>query len=642
MSVTSETLVLDPAEFAPDREELALDELGLRVHEEGVDWGESQVQLQLTRAQVGDVVTDRHLEPVQVSVPLVVLDDPGAMPVADALYRLQQKVGIFQANEREPNWVRRDFDDGAGCAGSVGYLIYGAELSGVQGRSMAGGVLPKVTLTLLRSPLCYATEELESELFTEESARVLKWEIAEILGTAPGLIRRRIENRNASAHWRGLILAMESRDHPQDATKDTTAALTYQAKSLTAAGGAAEAERSGVKVIRHSALTAGWLTILSSKIAGVGHMTHVGVRRPWFRIYDPGAAAGAVELQLQFRPLGTLNWSSTNVTVPTPLVGDFALVDLGECRPEPAVIGDQRWEWRLQARAPSGSGTIDIAEVHLCPIEHYTIVSSPEVSQGADAQSQKSPGTGAGTGWTNPSNIKASDNAYATKVIEHTELGSPIPSEYLTATNFGFALPESSTPVGIGVEIERKSSVESNLKDFAVALVKASVVQTSSNQTKALAELWPTSDAYATYGSASDLWSNTFTATQINASTFGAAISVTKNKPTSSPTASVDHIRVTVYYTEAADENRVCFASRSIEVRSDGTYRQHPTDDIWGEVVPEGFNPQAPPSWLEGRALRGLVIASQGDLGILADTSTNKMREQVLYRPGYHFAREAV
>jgi hypothetical protein len=100
-------------------------------------------------------------------------------------------------------------------------------------------------------------------------------------------------------------------------------------------------------------------------------------------------------------------------------------------------------------------------------------------------------------------------------------------------------------------------------------------------------------------------------------------------------------VRITVYYTEAEDENRICFAERSIELRSDGPYRQHPTDDVWGYVVPRGFLPHALPSGMEGRKTRFIVIPSQGDLGELPDSGTNKLSVSVNHRPAYLVAREA-
>lgn len=651
----SEVIVLDPLELAPRRKELSLEQLGIHIDKEGADWGESQVAVQLARQMIGSTVTDRHLEPVEMTIPLLVKKE-GAVKLATVAHLLQQKVGIWQANELEPNWIRRDFDAGGNFAGSVAYIVHSAALHGLQGWFLANRAVAKeVTLKVLRSPLSYATAEVELEAVKEEVARALQFEAASMLGTGPGLMRLRIKDLNAgAAHYRGLLVAMESRDHPQDATKTTTAALLYEAEKLTLGSGAAEAERAGAsggnKVVRHATLTGGFVTVLSSKIVASGHMTHRGTRRVWARIYDPGAAAGAVELRLQFRPLGASRWSETNVTVPTPLVGNFCLVDLGECRPELAALGLQRWEWRLQARAPSGSGTIDIDQIYICPVEQYSVLSAPAAVISPDLSSTKSPVTaenkaeGGTVAWTTPANAVSSNNAYATMAVA---AGQQKESQFLQVSNFGFAIPEGATITGIVVEVERKAKTNAGpdwVFDADMVLMKAGVRQVSGGG-KDKAELyvgWPTVDTYKAYGGSTDLWANTWTPADVNNAGFGAAFRCVAQGSAGEQVASVDHIRVIVYYTTVTDDNRVCFAARSIELRSDGVFRQHETDDVWGPLVPEGFNPYAPPSYMEGRALRGLVLPSQGDLGVLHDGTSNKIEARVIYRPAYHFAREAV
>jgi hypothetical protein len=95
---------------------------------------------------------------------------------------------------------------------------------------------------------------------------------------------------------------------------------------------------------------------------------------------------------------------------------------------------------------------------------------------------------------------------------------------------------------------------------------------------------------------------------------------------------------MTVYYTEAADENRVCFATRSVELRTNGVYRQHPEDDVWGGVLPDGFLPYSTPGGIDGRSSRGILIPTQGDLDELADSGTNKLSAVVKTRAGHLYA----
>jgi hypothetical protein len=268
------------------------------------------------------------------------------------------------------------------------------------------------------------------------------------------------------------------------------------------------------------------------------------------------------------------------------------------------------------------------------------VISAPEASDSAQDQVQKSPGTvednaSVGTkAWSNPSNAKASDNSYAT-----CELAAGKQSHHLLAKNFGFEIPETARIVGIVAEVERKASASNHdVVDLYVKIVKGGSI-TGTNQKNLYA--WPTSDAYKVYGASDDLWGEEWEPEDINAEGFGLVVAVENNSTTTAYTASVDHIRLTPYYTEAVDENRVCFAKRSIELRSDGVYRQHLEDDVWGALVPEGFLPKASPSGLEGRPTRFALIPSQGDLEELADSEDNALTTQAFTRAGYLVAREA-
>lgn len=146
--------------------------------------------------------------------------------------------------------------------------------------------------------------------------------------------------------------------------------------------------------------------------------------------------------------------------------------------------------------------------------------------------------------WTNPNNAKVSDNVYATAAVAFLSV-----SHYLKATNFGFSIPVGATINGILVEVERKGFDDIDfVRDNAIKIVKGGTIGATD---KSSLDNWPVSDAYKSYGSSSDLWGETWTPAQINASDFGFVVSV-KDVSGESPGASVDHIRITVYYTAAA------------------------------------------------------------------------------------------
>ncbi|MBM3473269.1 MAG: hypothetical protein FJX75_08390 [Armatimonadetes bacterium] len=154
------------------------------------------------------------------------------------------------------------------------------------------------------------------------------------------------------------------------------------------------------------------------------------------------------------------------------------------------------------------------------------------------------------TPWSDPSNAAASDNAYATASTSDKDLYT----HWLRCTSFGFTasdIPSGSTIDGIEVVIERKAShtTPKFARDDALYLRKTSG-QVGDN--KASVSSWPTSDAEATYGGASDTWSAGLGQTDIVSADFGVDLSAYLDWDMSTPdtlTASVDCVKVRVYYT---------------------------------------------------------------------------------------------
>lgn len=156
--------------------------------------------------------------------------------------------------------------------------------------------------------------------------------------------------------------------------------------------------------------------------------------------------------------------------------------------------------------------------------------------------------------WTNTSNAQTQNNTYS-----GTATAGGVQSDYLQVTNFGFSIPTGATINGIKVEVDKYANVDAfgSTTDTAVRLVIGGVIQATD---KSAGGAWPTSDtdAYTTYGGVADTWSSGATYSDINASTFGVAISCTHTcVPCAAPgadTAFVDHVRTTIYYTTAAGQ----------------------------------------------------------------------------------------
>lgn len=658
MSQPFENLIFNPAVFAPDRTEVDLSALGIRIGEDGPDYGESSVEVERVRQAIGEGITDRRWPMVDCTVPLLLGTDPSA-PLAEAVNRIEATAAEIM--RRGGGWIERKFADAGGFAGSVACPVDTVGLSGIQGRTMGRGELaPEVLLKLSRFPIWYATTEILGPEVKASEVRDLKWEIAKMLGTAPGLIRVRVKNEGAT-DWRGAMACIES-DYLSTAA---TADLAYDCEKLTVGSTAEVKERTGAsggKVVR-AKLTGGWIKILGSEIAGVGPMTHIGVRRPKLRVFDGSERTNLKtqeenrkrreegleplpevqpQLQLEYRVLGGSTWSPCKI-VQAPLVGNFSIIDLGECRPELAILGNQQWEWRLMGRVLSGTAEIDLDRVQLMDATEMLVVSAPGIARLPDGQSTKSPGTvtnealgGGKVKWEEASRAKTTDGFYAT-----AELNGTGQSLFLVASNFGFTIPETATVSGIIVAVRRSQEVfgHKGIVDDTVVLVGV-----TGPANKAAPGFWPHNDATLTYGGSTDLWDTEGPSpAMVNATGFGAAIRVNAAPEGGlACKAKIDSIAIGVYYVETRDENRVCYAGRSLEFRSEGVYRQHPTEDTWGFLIPEaGSAFHAPPGGIQNRSIRGILVPSVGDLGELPDSSPLKLGILPGYHPGYLAAREA-
>jgi hypothetical protein len=148
-----------------------------------------------------------------------------------------------------------------------------------------------------------------------------------------------------------------------------------------------------------------------------------------------------------------------------------------------------------------------------------------------------------GRDWENTTNAITSNNAYArVSSMVNGEI-----SDYLTVTDFVPAIPVSSTITGISVSIERQQSAFSvNIADNLVRLVVGGAI---AGQNKASGAAWTTTDTTITYGGPSDLWGLALTPADVNASNFGAAISVAYASTAGNADARIDAIKVQIHYT---------------------------------------------------------------------------------------------
>ena len=145
--------------------------------------------------------------------------------------------------------------------------------------------------------------------------------------------------------------------------------------------------------------------------------------------------------------------------------------------------------------------------------------------------------------WTNPGNAASSNDSYATAAVTPTQ-----ETNFLKCVGFGFSIPAGATINGVLAEVEGKCG-NANGAFFSSSRQRLVKAGTLSGTGATASALFGTTDAYVSIGSSSTLWGTTLTAADVNNANFGVAVRITDNGFTQ--TISVDHIRITVYYTEA-------------------------------------------------------------------------------------------
>lgn len=182
-------------------------------------------------------------------------------------------------------------------------------------------------------------------------------------------------------------------------------------------------------------------------------------------------------------------------------------------------------------------------DIAVLPLNELYMIRNPQTAANDDAV-----GTVA---WSTPNNALASDNSYVT-----ADLSGDVVSNYLKLTNFGFTLPTDAVIKGVIVSIERfaTNGDDESIKDGTIKLVKGGTV---SGDNKAVADDWTETEGYHEYGSVSDLWGLTLTASDINASNFGVVISAEAGSTDDGGVASIDHVKITVYYTSATEDGEL-------------------------------------------------------------------------------------
>jgi hypothetical protein len=151
-------------------------------------------------------------------------------------------------------------------------------------------------------------------------------------------------------------------------------------------------------------------------------------------------------------------------------------------------------------------------------------------------------GSGSCSGnWTSVNNITLQDGVY-TSVTCTT---APATTPYLEARTFGFSVPSTASIDGIRFSVGTYTGNPGDIKDSGIRIQRGAAL---GSENKALANYWGAGETKL-YGGSSDKWSEAWTISEINDSSFGLNIAVTMVN--FAGTASVDYVSSTVYYTTA-------------------------------------------------------------------------------------------
>lgn len=100
----SEIVVLDPGEVAAER--IEVDITGW-VNQQGIDWGDAQIEAYMADAQRGSLPVDFRMPNRQIQIPLLLLDRNGT--TFDAIRsQVQAKCALIH---REGGWIKRQIAD---------------------------------------------------------------------------------------------------------------------------------------------------------------------------------------------------------------------------------------------------------------------------------------------------------------------------------------------------------------------------------------------------------------------------------------------------------------------------------------------------------------------------------------------------
>lgn len=553
------------------------------------------------------------------------------------------------------------------------------------------GNLTEVSMTLPAKPYWRAAE-VDLGDNTETTLPCLIFSESNVDGDVSALGRLVIDDDSGADQW-WTVWGIETTEHYTHTTSTGSGALFYEAESRTALGGSATAAGSsspsgaGSNVMRNTALTTNWLSILSTQATGAGaHLTHVGTFRVFSRFYVPATSTGDVSVALEWAE-GDFRRPVRNAvtTFDGSLRATWVIVDLGLVALTKPTTGAQRWEGRIVAKSTVAGDDIDTDWLMLVPADvgsgEVSGVVRPTTPTTFTVRDEFDQTAGALTGKTLPStgtwsgSGDADDFAVETtgKTAQRTATadagGSPVGTgrwvragSAMTNTQAQVDYKRSGAPSSVLIQGVFARYVDTS--NFVMAYVnagsgtggattinwvvnEAGVVAAGDTNTTTVS-VDDTSGAFYTLRLAVDtggritVWwgpqglvSDTpvFHVRHAAAATGGALASGVCGfydyNPGTALTRNYDNFAVGVHAADAA-----VFASQSLQLSHNGLVREDSTGSYWTRPSRyEGDYLRVPASGAEGLGIRAIVKTSRNEITTLPDTATDDLSARLFVTP---------
>jgi len=355
MAGREERVILDPAEVAvTGRDELDLHSGAIQVREEGIDWGQYEIEAFMAKQQMGEKPIDFALPNRVITIPLIL----GVSGDFDAA-RIALQAKVTRINADGGGWLKREIIGGSyGEAGDYLFAdIVKATLKYGGGTLPASrGIDPEVDLVLEALPDFYG-DWIEGTM--REGTGDLSW-TEQVKGNLPGRVDLRVVDKSNNNQL-GVAWHFRSRNY----ASVKSARWVYEAEELEPLDAAAQITltgASGGKAIRHNNLAPTWTPVLGTSIGGTEFLTHQGVYDVWVRAYTTSTEPPWLRLVYD---IGDLSGATENDRIRIPIPNGFYLVNLGQVNLRRAAFGTHRWHGAIQAAGSVGGENVSIDRIYL-------------------------------------------------------------------------------------------------------------------------------------------------------------------------------------------------------------------------------------------------------------------------------------